>query len=224
MWNDTQRLFDAILEFSATNSSVDIKTTTETSQSQSAPKQALYGCVTHHRPGKCWIGKLTYNFGELLFANAASLTHASEHAAQLPKLLRGAQLDDLALVHDAYPVIVDDGPYPVRNRQHRLALESLEHRALDLLVRLEVHVGGGFVAHDNPAAPHQHPGECEELPLTEGEVQTLLLDLVVEAERAQVGLSQSMYELPLGTVVEGVEIRPHSAAEQRCVLRDDGEP
>ena len=77
-----------------------------------------------------------------------------------------AHLTHPAGVHDGDPVVAADGVEPVGDGDDGAGGEVGLDGALDQVVRLHVHRGGGLVQQQDPVLTQQGAGQADELPLT----------------------------------------------------------
>lgn len=73
---------------------------------------------------------------EIFPANSTAFAHASENSSLAVKVGWCVQLGNLALVHNADAVVVDDSLQSVSDTQERLALEAVLHTGLNQSIGL----------------------------------------------------------------------------------------
>ena len=112
-------------------------------------------------------------FGELLELGVIKRCVAAIPGHELPM---GALLHDIAAVYHQNRIGVLNGGQPVGDDEAGLAPHQLLHGRLDALLRLGVHVGGGFVQDQHFGVQQHGPGDGQQLLLALGDVQAVLVD------------------------------------------------
>jgi len=160
--------------------------------------------------------------GKVLAFNARTFAHTPEDAALLPQREGCVKLHDLASVHDANPVVANDGFQPMSYTEERFALKAARDSPLDPTVGLEVDGRSCFIAHDNLRASNERPCKRHQLALAERKIRAFLFDWCIEVDAVAFGI---LYVLILANQISLTEGGPKlgiSILVERIQVAADG--
>ena len=135
------------------------------------------------------------------------------------------------VIENEDPVRRADARSSLRNDEDGHAAFQRVHRLAELQVRREIQRAGRIVHDENLRLLHQCAGDGQPLPLSAGEIASVLLDGRVEAAGFAVdhlgglrGFRRRHQLLVRGVLIAPAEIVADRSLEQDCLLRHDADP
>ena len=146
---------------------------------------------------------------DVLSSYSSFVAHPSKDSSLLIQVRRGIEFSYLALVHHNNAIVSYDCTEAVGDAEESSTREGTCHGTLDLLVGLHVYAGGRFVTDDYAGVADQCTRQCQQLseerlvkflqskgrerdggkggdvPLSEGEIKTLLLYNTIKRDTAR---------------------------------------
>lgn len=119
---------------------------------------------------------------EVVSPDSTAVAHALEDATLIVQINGCVEFGNLALVHNAYAVVVDDRLETMCNAEQCLACKALYNGLLNLLVCLEIDAGCRFVTDNDLRATNKCASQGKQLTLSQGEVESLFLYDRVEVD------------------------------------------